>query len=149
MVSGCPKSALAGVSTWAYYRTDFPQRIRDIGPDLVFNIAEGLRGPARESIVPAWLDYLGIAYTGSDGLSLALSLLKPVFFRKRVVARQFGIPVLGSVSLIVSSGQAVVSRSKTVAWVMANLALIVLGGAVVLLTGPITKILQTITNGAF
>ena len=55
---------------------DFPQRIRKIGPDLVFNIAEGLRGPARESIVPAWLDHLGIAYTGSDGLSLALSLDK-------------------------------------------------------------------------
>ncbi len=55
---------------------DFPQRIRDIGPDLVFNIAEGLQGPARESIVPAWLDHLGIAYTGSDGLSLALSLDK-------------------------------------------------------------------------
>ena len=55
---------------------DFPQRIRDISPDLVFNIAEGLQGPGRESIVPAWLDHLGIAYTGSDGLSLALSLDK-------------------------------------------------------------------------
>ncbi len=57
-------------------RDDFPQRIRDIGPDLVFNIAEGLRGATRESIVPAWLDHLGIAYTGSHGLSLALSLDK-------------------------------------------------------------------------
>lgn len=55
---------------------DFLQHIRNIDPDLVFNIAEGLRGPDRESIVPAWLDHLGIAYTGSDGLSLALSLDK-------------------------------------------------------------------------
>jgi D-alanine-D-alanine ligase len=55
---------------------DFPRRIRRLKPDLVFNIAEGVRGPARESIVPAWLDHLGIPYTGSDGLALAVSLDK-------------------------------------------------------------------------
>jgi len=55
---------------------DFPGQIRRLKPDLVFNIAEGVRGPARESIVPAWLDHLGIPYTGSDGLSLAMSLDK-------------------------------------------------------------------------
>lgn len=55
---------------------EFPTRVRQYGPDLVFNIAEGLRGPARESIVPGWLDQLNICYTGSDGLTLALSLDK-------------------------------------------------------------------------
>jgi len=55
---------------------DFPRQIRRLEPDLVFNIAEGVRGPARESIVPAWLDHLGIPYTGSDGLTLAMSLDK-------------------------------------------------------------------------
>ncbi len=55
---------------------DFPRQIRRLDPDLVFNIAEGVRGPARESIVPAWLDHLGIPYTGSDGLTLAMSLDK-------------------------------------------------------------------------
>jgi len=54
----------------------FPSRVRQCKPDLVFNIAEGVRGPTRESIVPAWLDHLGIPYTGSDGLALALSLDK-------------------------------------------------------------------------
>lgn len=54
----------------------FVERVRVLAPDLVFNIAEGVRGPARESIVPAWLDHLGIAYTGSDGLTLALTLDK-------------------------------------------------------------------------
>jgi len=57
---------------------DFPVRIGQLQPDLVFNIAEGVRGPARESIVPAWLDQLGVAYTGSDGLTLAVSLDKAV-----------------------------------------------------------------------
>ena len=55
---------------------DFSERIQLLDPDLVFNIAEGVRGPARESIVPAWLDHLGIPYTGSDGLTLAVSLDK-------------------------------------------------------------------------
>lgn len=55
---------------------DFLQRAREARPELVFNIAEGTRGPARESLVPAWLDHLGIPYTGSDGLTLGCSLDK-------------------------------------------------------------------------
>ncbi len=55
---------------------DFPRRVRDADPDLVFNIAEGTRGPSRESIVPTWLDHAGIPYTGADGRALACSLDK-------------------------------------------------------------------------
>mgnify|MGYP006289864215 CR=1 FL=1 len=55
---------------------EFPARIRERNPDLVFNIAEGARGPARESLVPGWLDHLGIPYTGSDGLALGVTLDK-------------------------------------------------------------------------
>ena len=32
---------------------DFPQRLRDARPDIVFNIAEGLHGVNREAHVPA------------------------------------------------------------------------------------------------
>jgi len=62
--------------TGLVFDEDFVSEIRRLDPDLVFNIAEGVRGPMRESIVPAWLDHLGIGYTGSDGLTLALSLDK-------------------------------------------------------------------------
>ena len=55
---------------------DFPARVRELAPDMAFNIAEGVRGPTRESIVPAWLDQLGVPYTGPDGLTLAMSLDK-------------------------------------------------------------------------
>lgn len=48
----------------------------DQGPDLVFNIAEGHSGPCRESIVPSILEYLNIPYTGSDGVTLGVSLNK-------------------------------------------------------------------------
>jgi D-alanine-D-alanine ligase len=57
--------------------------------DLVFNIAEGLRGFARESQVPALLDAYEIPYTFSDPLVLALALHKGL--TKRVI-RDLGIP---------------------------------------------------------
>jgi len=45
-------------------------------PDIVFNIAEGLRGESRESHIPAILEMLGIPYTGSGPLTLAVALDK-------------------------------------------------------------------------
>ncbi len=57
--------------------------------DLVFNIAEGLRGVGRESQVPCILDVHGIPYTFSDPLVLALSLHKGL--TKRVL-RDGGLP---------------------------------------------------------
>lgn len=54
----------------------FPSRIRQLKPDLVFNVAEGMHGPAREAQVPAVLEMLGIPYTGSDALTLAVCLHK-------------------------------------------------------------------------
>src|SRR5687768_1093203 len=57
--------------------------------DLVFNICEGLRGPAREAQVPAILDVYEIPYTFSDPLVLALTLHKG--FTKQIV-RGAGVP---------------------------------------------------------
>lgn len=52
--------------------------------DIAFNICEGHQGEARESQVPAILEMLGIPYTGSKVLCLALTLDKPM--AKRVLA---------------------------------------------------------------
>lgn len=57
--------------------------------DLVFNIAEGLRGFGREAQVPALLEAWDIPYTFSDPLVLSLTLHKGL--TKRVV-RDLGIP---------------------------------------------------------
>lgn len=57
--------------------------------DLVFNIAEGATGTARESQVPAILDVVGIPYTFSDPLVLAVCLDKRL--AKHVVGER-GIP---------------------------------------------------------
>ena len=57
--------------------------------DLVFNIAEGLRGFGREAQVPALLDAYEIPYTFSDPLVLALTLHKGM---TKHVIRDMGIP---------------------------------------------------------
>ncbi len=51
-------------------------KLRKNNPDIVFNIAEGLRGESRESQIPAMLEMLGIPYTGSGPLTLAIALDK-------------------------------------------------------------------------
>lgn len=58
-------------------------------PEIVFNIAEGLRGESRESHVPAICEMLGIPYTGSGPLTLALCLNKA---RAKEILSYYGIP---------------------------------------------------------
>lgn len=57
--------------------------------DLVFNIAEGLRGRSREAQVPALCEMFDQAYTFSDPLTCAVTLDKPL--AKRVM-RDHGLP---------------------------------------------------------
>lgn len=57
--------------------------------DIAFNICEGHQGDARESQVPAILEMLGIPYTGSKVLCLALTLDKPM--TKRILLSH-GLP---------------------------------------------------------
>lgn len=57
--------------------------------DLIFNIAEGLKGRSREAQVPAICELFDRPYTFADPLTCALTLDKPL--AKRVV-RDFGLP---------------------------------------------------------
>lgn len=67
--------------------------------DLVFNIAEGIEGRARESQVPALLELLGIPYTGSDPTALSIALDKGL--AKRLV-RQAGFHTPASMVMTTS-----------------------------------------------
>jgi D-alanine-D-alanine ligase len=58
-------------------------------PDMCFNICEGHHGDGREAHVPAILEMLRIPYTGSQVLTLALALDKPM--TKRVLTYH-GLP---------------------------------------------------------
>lgn len=66
-----------------------PDAIREVDPDICFNICEGHRGDARESQVPALLEMLGTPYTGSKVLANALSLDKAMCKR---IWRDNGLP---------------------------------------------------------
>jgi D-alanine-D-alanine ligase len=51
-------------------------RLKRLKPHLVFNMAERLFGPNRESHIPAICEILNIPYTGSDPLTLGICLDK-------------------------------------------------------------------------
>ncbi len=69
--------------------TSLIDRLRNSPVDIVFNIAEGIGGRNREAYIPALLEFLNIPYTGSDPLTLSLTLDKAM--AKRVVSSA-GVP---------------------------------------------------------
>ena len=69
--------------------TELPQWFLTHRVDLVFNIAEGTHGEYRESQVPAILESLGIPFTGSNSITLALALDKAK--TKQILASE-GLP---------------------------------------------------------
>src|SRR5271165_6521030 len=76
---------------------EFLQKILSDPPDFVFNFAEGTGVSAsREARVPAVLEMLGIPFTGSDPLTMAVTLDKDL--AKMVVAAA-GVHVPKSVLL--------------------------------------------------
>lgn len=68
---------------------ELPHVLQQTPVDVVFNIAEGLKGKNREAQIPALLELMDIPYTGSDPAALAITLDKAL--AKRVV-REAGLP---------------------------------------------------------
>ena len=72
-------------------------------PDLVFNFAEGAGvSRSREARVPAVCEMLGIPYTGSDPLALAVSLDKDM---TRRLAESLGVTVPKGITLAPIAGE--------------------------------------------
>lgn len=73
--------------------TDLPFALKEVQPDICFNIAEGLGGDAREAQVPALLEMLRIPYTGSrvltNGISLDKTLTKRIWRDRRLPVAPF------------------------------------------------------------
>jgi D-alanine-D-alanine ligase len=65
------------------------EHLPKVKPDICFNICEGHYGDGREAQVPAILEMMRIPYTGSQVLTLALALDKPM--TKRVLTYH-GLP---------------------------------------------------------
>jgi D-alanine-D-alanine ligase len=67
----------------------FPVRVRELQPDICFNIAEGMYGDAREAHIPAVLELYQIPYTASRVLTNAVTLDKVLTKR---IWQQHGLP---------------------------------------------------------
>jgi len=65
-------------------------KIRQEKIDFVFNVAEGYHGRNREAHIPSILEMMGVPYSGSDPLTLGLTLDKTI---TKKVAAHAGIPV--------------------------------------------------------
>ena len=63
--------------------TSLPQKLQNLNPDIVFNIAEGKGGRGREAQVPSILNLYSIPFTGSDETTLCVALDKGL--TKRIV----------------------------------------------------------------
>lgn len=121
------------------------KRLDPVTDTVQFNILE----PPFAAAVPVAPDrplllmavlILGIGAGGA--LAFGLNELKPVFYSKRTLARVTGIPVLGSVSMIISPGDVWALRSKNMAWASASLALIVVAVFAVAFADPISETLR-------
>ena len=72
---------------------DFPRALLASSVDVVFNIAEGIRGRNREAQVPSLCELVGVPYTGSDSATLSICLDKGL--AKRLLHRSVGGPSEG------------------------------------------------------
>src|SRR3954453_20345953 len=73
-------------------RIGYGAALLDADVDFVFNIAEGFGGRGRESHVPAVCELLGIPCTGSDPLTIGITLDKAL---AKTYAKAHGIAVAG------------------------------------------------------
>ncbi|PWH17097.1 MAG: hypothetical protein DDG60_02960 [Anaerolineae bacterium] len=82
---------------------ELPYALREIKPDICFNIAEGLGGDAREAQVPALLEMLRIPYTHSrvmaNAISLDKTLTKRIWRDRRLPVAPFQEFIVGDESL--------------------------------------------------
>ena len=128
------------------------KRIDPVTDKVQFDILEPPFSPAIPVAPnrPLLLVAVLIFALGAGGVvAFGLHQLKPVFFNRRTLARVSGLPVLGSVSMIMSPKEIAARRRKNWAWAGANLALLVAATAVIALADPVSEILRNLTRSGF
>jgi len=68
---------------------NLPEKLINLRPHIVFNIAEGITGDGREAQVPALCELMGIPYTASRVVANAISLDKT---QTKRIWREHGLP---------------------------------------------------------
>lgn len=126
------------------------KRLDPVTDKVQFNILEPPFAAAEPAAPnrPAMLIAVLVFALGAGGaVAFGLNQLKPVFFTRRAVRKVAGLPVLGSVSMILSPHQIAVNKRKTVAWMGANIALIIVASLVILFESPILRIANDLMGG--
>jgi polysaccharide chain length determinant protein (PEP-CTERM system associated) len=91
---------------------------------------------------------LVLAVVTGVAVAFGLNQLKPVFFTRRSVTRIIGLPVLGTVSNIMSPDDIATRKRVAVVWAGANLMLIVVAVFVIAFERPVSLSLRTFLGGA-
>ena len=91
---------------------------------------------------------LFFAFGTGGAAAFGLNQLKPVFYNSRTLRSAVGLPVLGSVSRIMSTSQMAARRRKTAAWLTANVALFFAGGLAIAMEDQIRELMRVLTGGA-
>ena len=126
------------------------KRLEPVTDDVDFNVLD----PPFASVSPVapnrpllLAGVLIVALGLGGALTFGLNQLNPVFYTRHTVARVSGLPVLGSVSMIISPRQRAARRGKLAAWLFGNIALLTICGVVVVYHGPIRDVLITALGG--
>ncbi|HET6629001.1 MAG TPA: XrtA system polysaccharide chain length determinant [Woeseiaceae bacterium] len=90
---------------------------------------------------------LMFALGAGGAVALGLSQLKPVFFTRRSLQRIGGLPVLGSVSMLLSPGQAYARRKEAYLWAAAYGSLIFMTVLAMLFEAPASALLRQLSGG--
>lgn len=80
-------------------------------------------------------------------IAFGLNQLKPVFFHRRALSGATGIPVLGSVSMIMSASDRTAKHRRKLFWVAANVALLFVCGLIIVFDQPILGFLRDAFGG--
>lgn len=126
------------------------KRIDPVTDQVQFNILEPPFAPVRPVAPNRPLFLFGVlifALGIGAAVALALNLLKPVFFTRHSVSRIAGLPVLGTVSMIMSPDDIGVRKRMTLVWAGANLALVVLAVFVIAFEQPVSEGLRMMLGG--
>ena len=104
------------------------QKASQASDDIEFKVIDPARVPFEPSGPPRILFMSGVLVAGialGIGFALFLVLIKPTFSTSRMLGVVTGMPVLGSVSMVSSSGQAVIDRRYLMAYMCLAFMLLV------------------------
>ena len=126
------------------------KRLDPVTDQVQFNILEPPFAPEQPVSPNRPLLLIGVfvlALGAGAAVAFGLNQLKPVLFTRRSVSRVAGLPVLGTVSRIMSPDQIMARKRMTLIWAGANAGLVFFAILVVTLERPVSLALRNLLGG--